>query len=65
MTSEQARAVNLAIGRVFSMASRPEQPGDGAEYWRCRNIVLDILGDPEDRSICFARDRGKGAQGQW
>lgn len=67
MTQEQTQTVNLAIGRIFRMASRPEQAGDGAEYQRCRSIILDLL-DPTgnaypDMRPCWVRDRNKGAQG--
>lgn len=64
--------VNLAIGRIFRLASRPEQPGDIVEYERCRSIILNTL-DPEmaihhattARQHDAGRDRMKGAQGQW
>ena len=67
-----ALTINLALGRIFRLASRPEQPGDGAEYERCRSLILNAL-DP-DMTIHNAvmaqqhdvgRDRMKGAQGQW
>ena len=67
MTTEQTQTVNLALGRIFRMASRPEQSGDGAEYERCRSIILGLL-DPTgdaypDNRPCWVRDRNKGAQG--
>lgn len=65
MTAEQTQMVNMAIGRIFRIASRPEQSGDVAEYTRCRNLILDLIELPEDRSPCIIRDRWKGAQGQW
>jgi hypothetical protein len=55
--------IKLAIGRIFRLASRPEQPGDVAEYERCRSLILDHSEIPEDRAINWARDRLKGAQG--
>lgn len=58
-------AVNLAIGRIFLLGSRPEKDGDVAQYLRCRAIILDLVEPGPDTSICFARDYGKGAQGQW
>jgi hypothetical protein len=72
MTEPQTTQINLAIGRIFRMASRPEQAGDIAEYERCRSLILNTL-DP-DMAIHHAvmakqhdvgRDRMKGAQGQW
>jgi len=71
MTNEQATTVNLALGRIFRMASRPEQDGDIADYERCRSLILNLL-DPEmsiHRAVMAkqhdaGRDRWKGAQGQ-
>ena len=45
LTPEERATVELAIGRIFRMGSRPSQPGDEAEYDRCRGIVLDLLAD--------------------
>lgn len=67
----EAQTVNLAIGRIFRMASRPTQAGDVAEYERCRRLILNIIeGQPDycaaryaDHSPDYARDRLKGAQG--
>jgi hypothetical protein len=36
--------VNLALGRIFLLMSRPFQPGDVEEYERCRRIVMDHSG---------------------
>ena len=60
------RIVELALGRIFRMMSRPAQPGDVAEYERCRCLVLDNL--PPSSMLdhyepCYVRDRLKGAQG--
>lgn len=59
------RTTELAFGRILRMASRPAQPGDVAEYERCRTIILNALGNPEvvDYSHNYARDRLKGAAG--
>lgn len=67
-----ARIISLAIGRIFLLASRPEQEGDVAQYERCRSIILNAL-DPDmefhravmRRQPDVGRDRMKGAQGQW
>jgi len=72
MNALQTQTVNLAIGRIFLLASRPEQAGDIADYERCRSIILNAL-DPDmqtHRAVMasthnVARDRGKGAAGQW
>jgi hypothetical protein len=69
MTTQDSKTVELALGRIFRLASRPEQPGDVEDYERCRRLILDIL-DPNgdvkaDHAHDYARDYGKGAQGQW
>lgn len=48
MSQAEQTTVELAIGRIFRMGSRPTQPGDAAEYERCRAIVMSILGGDED-----------------
>lgn len=64
MTNEAKSTVNLALGRILRMASRPTKPGDVAEYNRCRAIVLDILGDStEPYAPNWTRDRLCGAAG--
>ena len=62
------RIVELALGRIFRIMSRPFRPGDIEEYERCRALVLDHA-DPAtveaayQRQACWASDRNKGAQG--
>ncbi len=67
MTAEQTQTMQLAIGRILRMGARAEQPGDGAEYTRCRNIIMDIAEGNgfafQDMSPNYQRDRLKGAQG--
>lgn len=65
MTPAEHIIVDRAIGRIFGMMQRPEQAGDAAEYWRCRSVILDLIGGelPEDGQPCYVRDRNKGAQG--
>jgi hypothetical protein len=65
MDPEDARIVNLALGRMFRMMSRPEQPNDAEEYRRCRTIILDFAGDdtPADYRPNYARERNSGAAG--
>lgn len=56
--------INLAIGRIFRMMSRPGQPGDVADYERCRALILSQLPDAAtDYRPNYARDRLIGAQG--
>jgi hypothetical protein len=61
---DRKKAVELALGRIFRMGSRPTRPGDVEEYERCRAIILDNTEPslPDYRSN-YARDRLKGAQG--
>lgn len=37
--------VNMALGRLFRLAGRPEQPGDAEEFYRIRKVVLDMVPD--------------------
>jgi hypothetical protein len=59
--------VQLALGRLFRMLSRPWQPGDDAVFFKCRAIILDAADEagivPKDDRVNWARDRLKGAQG--
>jgi len=65
--SEQAqkkKLVELAIGRILRMGSRPTRPGDIEEYERCRRIILDNIPPAKYAYTCnYARDYRKGAQG--
>ncbi len=67
ISAQDTKTAELALGRILRMGSRSEQPGDGAEYWRCRNMIMDIL-EPVmpayvDRAPCYGRDRLHGAAG--
>lgn len=60
--------VPLALGRIFRLLSRPERPGDVAEYEQCRKLILDaIVGEYVVPTTPYrpnwAADRTKGAQG--
>ena len=59
------KIVELALGRILLLSSRPEQPGDVEEYEHCRSIILNALGStgPPDYQVNYARDHRKGAQG--
>lgn len=67
MNAINQQIVELCIGRILHMGSRPEQPGDAADYLLCRNMVMDILDDPSQPFVDvrpnWVRDRLKGAQG--
>lgn len=63
MRNTNESAVQLAIGRIFRMMSRPEQPGDVADYYRCRSIILNASPEPIDTRPNWIRDRHKGAAG--
>lgn len=68
LSEAEARvAMRLAIGRLFRLGSRPEQPGDEKQYLDCRAVVMEageVLGlNAVDRSPNWARDHAKGAAG--
>ncbi len=59
--STDTRLVELALGRIFRLGSRPTQPGDLEEYERCRRIIVDELTPvAPDYRPTWARDRLKG-----
>ena len=62
--NDDSEIVNLALGRIFRLLSRPTQPGDVADYERCRAVVLDLC-DPvqPDYAPNYIRDRLLGAAG--
>ena len=43
MDRETHDVVNMAIGRILRIASRPQQPNDIVEYLHCRALILDAL----------------------
>lgn len=47
MTAENDRIMQLALGRIFRMGAQPMQPGDVAEYERCRAIIMEIHESPD------------------
>ncbi len=66
MNPENAKIFELAFGRILRMGSRPTQPGDVAEYERCRALCLDAaegIDVTSDYAPNYVRDRFKGAQG--
>ena len=64
MSNEDRKTVDLAIGRILRMASRPAQPGDVAEYERCRALIMNLC-EPVTPGYVpnYARDRLCGAAG--
>jgi hypothetical protein len=60
-------AAQLALGRIIRMGGRPTEPGDVADYERCRAVLLTVL-DPQQLANgnwypSYARDRLRGAPG--
>jgi hypothetical protein len=57
--------VQMALGRLFRMMSRPSQSGDIAMFHRIQKIVMDAAGEqsPEYRPDYVAQ-RLQGAQGE-
>lgn len=43
MDTTNTDIIDLAIGRILSLGSRPTQDGDIEEYERCRAIILKAL----------------------
>lgn len=63
---EATIAMELALGRLFRLGSRPEQPGDVDEYHRLRLVALtaaDVLGTRPEYQPNWVRDRRSGAAG--
>lgn len=59
-------AVQMALGRIFALMSRPAQAGDIDQYEAARRVVLDHADDVvADWVPDVNRDRFTGAQGQW
>lgn len=62
---DRRKLVELALGRIFLLMSRPFQEGDIEEYHRCRAIILegvDTTAIPDYRPN-YARHHRAGAQG--
>ena len=58
------REVQMALGRIFKLMSRPTQPGDVEQYEAARRVVMAHAGDvTPDWVPDYGRDRLKGAQG--
>ncbi len=64
---ERDAIMRLVVGRLARLASRPSQPGDIAQFEACRRVAMEVLGDDyaPDYLPNLARQRGRGAQGQW
>ena len=66
---EAGEIMSMAIGRLFLLGSRPEQPGDIETFYKIRSAVMEAaevleleLDDPR-YELNYTRDRLKGAQG--
>ena len=64
-TSKTTPQVQLAIGRLFLMLSRPEQPGDIETFHKIRAIVLDSADCRTDYRPNYVAQRMTGAQGDF
>ncbi len=62
-TSTERQTIELALGRIFRLGSRPTQPGGIAEYERRRTIIMDLSKPVADHAPNYVRDRLKGARG--
>ena len=60
---EDQQAVNLAMGRLFQIMSRPHKPGDLNDYEDCRRVILDLCEPIPYYRPCVVRQRGQGAAG--
>ena len=49
LTPDEHQVVQLAIGRLFRLGSRPAQPGDAADFEKVRAVLLTILDPVEAR----------------
>lgn len=48
MTADERRISELALGRILRLGSRPAQPGDAAEFERCKAIITRAAaGEPD------------------
>ena len=59
------REVQLALGRIFRLMSRPSEPGDEEQYEAARAVILAHA--PANISLDYlpnwVRDRHRGAAG--
>jgi hypothetical protein len=61
--SERKVLAEMALGRLFSILSRPYRKGDDEEYQKCRSIIMAISPQNIDHAPNYVRQRGGGAQG--
>jgi len=51
--AEDKKTMELALGRILRLASRPERNGDIEEYERCRKLFLDAAErEGFDATVC-------------
>lgn len=64
MQSPMPAEVQMALGRIFALMSRPAQAGDVEQYEAARRVVLDHADNVvADYQPNYARDRLLGAAG--
>jgi hypothetical protein len=57
--------VQMALGRIFKLMSRPYQEGDIEQYEAARRVVLAYSEEPIVGWVPdYSRDRLRGAQGE-
>lgn len=49
MPNTNTNIVDLAIGRILALGSRPAQPGDVEEYERCKAIIMAHAASSTDK----------------
>ena len=57
--------INLAMGRLFRLMSRPYQPGDDETYTAVRSFILDHCEPAPEHAPNWVRDRLCGSDGQY
>jgi hypothetical protein len=65
---ERNRIMEMALGRIFLLGSRPTQPGDIEQYEKARHALLTAYDEApfeveRDYSPNWAKERLNGAQG--
>jgi len=65
---ERDLIIKMALGRIFLLGSRPEQPGDIEQYEKARHALLTAYDEApfeveRDNRPNWAKERLNGAQG--
>jgi len=62
--NNNTQAIEMALGRLFLIASRPFEEGDLEMYEKIRSVVMTFAPNAEPAYVPnYARDRLIGAQG--